>query len=365
MNGGSGDNMDKKIEQIRREIDRIDEELLGKLAERIRKTKKIGMVKKEAGRPVYDPAREALILQRLEKKAGKRVPAGSMRAIFQEIFSCCRALEEAITIAYLGPEATFTHQAAVKTFGPEAGYLPVKSVAAIFSAVEKKQAAYGVVPIENSTEGMVSHTLDMFIDSELKIVKEVMLPVRHHLLGPGELGEVRHVYSHPQAFGQCEKWLEENLSGVALHETDSTVVALKKIARLKNAAAIASETASLLHGVPIIARDIHDSTHNVTRFLVVGNHATEKSGRDRTSILFSIRDRVGALHDMLVPFSRQGLNLTRIESRPTKKRAWEYVFFVDFIGYREDPPVRKALGELEEMCLFLKVLGSYPVADGA
>lgn len=355
--------MSRKIEQLRREIDRLDDEILEKLLARAECTRQIGVAKSETGHPVYDPAREEAILGRLGEKAGRRLPACALRAIFGEIFSCCRSLEEPLRIAYLGPEATFTYQAALGTFGTAVGYLPCKSIGSVFNAVEKKQAAYGVVPVENSNEGMVNHTLDMFIESELHIVKEVMLPVRHHLLGAVPLEKIRRVYSHPQALAQCAKWLEENLPGVLLRETESTAAAVRRVARLANAAAIGPETAARLYGVPVLAGDIQDSSRNMTRFLVIGRHFARPSGRDRTSVLFSIRDRVGALHDMLIPFTSQGLNLTRIESRPTRKKAWEYVFFVDFIGFRDDPAVKKALAELEQMCLFLRVLGSYPVAD--
>ena len=355
--------MDKEIDAVRREIDGIDEKILSLLRERAEKIVNIGALKKEKGRVVYDPARERRILERLKSQNKGRLSEEDVSAIFQEIFSSCRFLEYPLRIAYLGPEATFTHQAALKTFGSRTQYIPQKSIASVFNCVEKNQADYGVVPVENSTEGVVSHTLDMFLDLDLKIVNEVLLPVRHHLLTYSTLKEIREVYSHPQALAQCQNWLEQNLSEVTLHETESTAEATKLVARKKKAAAIASEIASRLYNIPILVQDIQDHSRNYTRFLVVGNHFTEKSGRDRTSILFSIKDRVGALHDMLVPFRQHGVNLTKIESRPTKRRAWEYVFFVDFIGYRDDPPVQQALAELEKLCLFLKILGSYPVAD--
>lgn len=353
----------KSIEKIREQIDRIDGEILALLQQRAEEIIQIGEIKKENGRPVYDPARERKILERLKKENKSRLSGDAIAAIFQEVFSSCRFLEYPLRIAYFGPEATFTHQAALKTFGSQAQYIPQRVISSVFSCVEKGQADYGLVPVENSNEGVVSHTLDMFLDSDLNIVNEVMLPIRHHLLGHGSLKEVKEVYSHTQPLAQCQKWLEEHLTDVTLHETDSTVAAVKIVANRRNAAAVASEIASMLYTVPIIERDIQDHSRNFTRFLVIGRHFAEKSGKDRTSVLFSIKDRVGALHDMLIPFQKNGLNLTKIESRPTKRRAWEYVFFVDFLGYRDDPAAKAALAELEKMCLFLKILGSYPVAD--
>ncbi len=355
--------MDKEIDILRREIDEIDENILSLLKERAKKIVSIGELKRKKGKVVYDPARERKILERLKKKEKGKLSEEAISAIFQEIFSSCRSLESPLRIAYLGPEATFTHQAALKTFGSQTQYIPQKSIAAVFSCVEKGQADYGVVPVENSTEGVVTHTLDMFLDSDLKIVNEVLLPIRHHLLSRFPLREIKEVYSHPQALAQCQNWLEDNLSQVTLHETESTAEATKIAAKKERAAAIASEIAATLYHLPIVVEEIQNHSRNYTRFLVIGNHFAERSGRDRTSILFSIKDRVGALHDMLVPFRQHNINLTKIESRPTKRRAWEYVFFVDFVGYKDDAPVHQALAELEKLCLFLKILGSYPVAD--
>ena len=354
---------DKNIEEIREKIDRIDGEVLALLQQRVAEILKIGAIKKEDGKPIYDPAREKKILERLKKENKSRLSGEAIVSIFQEIFSSCRFLEFPLRIAYFGPEATFTHQAALKTFGSQAQYISQKVISSVFSCVEKGQADYGLVPVENSNEGVVNHTLDMFLDSDLKIVNEVLLPIRHHLLSHSSMKEIKEVYSHPQPLAQCQNWLEEHLTDVVLHETDSTTAAAKIVANKKDAAAIASEIASMLYAVPILERDIQDHSRNFTRFLVIGRHYAEKSGRDRTSVLFSIKDRVGALHDMLIPFRQNGLNLTKIESRPTKRRAWEYVFFVDFLGYREDAAVKTALAELEKLCLFLKILGSYPMAD--
>jgi len=358
--------MDKNIEQVRERIDRIDGQILKLLNQRVQETVTIGALKKEKGKAIYDPARERRILEKLKGESRGPLAEEAVNALFQEIFSVSRPLEYPLRIAHFGPEATFTHQAALKTFGTQAEYFSQKSIPSVFSFIEKRQADYGIVPVENSTEGIVNHTLDMFLDSDLKIVNEVMLPIRNHLLGFGSWKKVNEVYSHPQPLAQCQNWLEENLTDVTLHETESTAEAAKLVKKKKGrTAAIASEIAATLYGVPILIRDIQDNIRNYTRFLVIGTHFAERSGRDRTSVLFSIKDRVGALHDMLVPFRKEGLNLTKIESRPTKRRAWEYVFFVDFLGYKDEPAVQKALSELKDLCLFLKILGSYPIADEA
>ena len=241
--------------------------------------------------------------------------------------------------------------------------VPVKSIGQIFAKVEKKQADFGVVPIENSTEGVVSHTLDMFLDSDLKICAEIILEISHHLLGKGDLKGVRKVYSHPQALAQCRDWLEENLPTAGLLEVESTARAAQTTVREKDSAAIASDVAASLYGLKIMASHIEDRPSNYTRFLVIGRDYSEKSGQDKTSILFSIKDRVAALYDMLSPFKNHAINLTKIESRPTKRKAWEYVFFLDFMGHKDDESVKKALAELEEECFFLKILGSYPKGE--
>jgi chorismate mutase/prephenate dehydratase len=229
--------------------------------------------------------------------------------------------------------------------------------------VERDHADYGVVPIENSVEGAVSHTLDMFVDSELKICSQTILDVAHNLLSNCPKNKIRRIYSNPQVFGQCRLWLEENLAGVEKIEVSSTTRAAQIAAKEKNSACIASLLAAKVYKLRVIASDIEDSPHNITRFLVIGKTDVPATGRDRTSVMFSIKDRVGALHDMLVPFKKHRINLTKIESRPSKKKAWDYYFFVDLDGHRDNPRVKKALSELEDKCTFLKILGSYPIGE--
>jgi chorismate mutase/prephenate dehydratase len=283
----------------------------------------------------------------------------------ETVFKIYRGMFKEIVVAYLGPEGTFTHQAALIKFGEKARYIPVKTIDEVFKEVEKKRADYGVVPIENSIEGVVTHTLDVFIESDLKITSEIILEIHHFLLSREKtIRDIKKLYSHPQAIAQCRNWISQNLPDVEIYETESTTSAVKRILNEKKSAAIASEVAASMYNLNIIAERIEDFRENITRFLVIGNNFSEKTGNDKTSILFSIKDKVGALHDILVPFKKEKINLTRIESRPSKKKAWEYVFFVDFTGHKDEPNVKKALDKIKNSTIFLKILGSYPKEGG-
>jgi chorismate mutase/prephenate dehydratase len=283
-----------------------------------------------------------------------------VRAIYKEIISASRSLEKTLMVSYLGPEATFAHLAARQKFGSSTDYLPVRTISDVFTVVQKGQADYGVVPIENSTDGIVGHTLDMFMDSDLKISSELLLGISQNLMSKSPLDKIARVYSHPQALGQCRRWLEANLPEVEQLATSSTTQAAELAAKDPTAAAIANELAADLYGLNIIMRGIEDSQNNYTRFLIIGHSIAKKSGSDKTSIMFSIRHRVGALAEILNAFARSKLNLTRIESRPSRQKAWEYVFFVDLEGYAEDAHVIRALEDATEYCIFMKILGSYP-----
>jgi len=354
--------MTKKIQQYRKEIDKLDERILDLLNKRTEFVIKIGEEKKENRLETYTPAREQQIYSRLEKLHKGRFPIEGVKAVFREIFSASLALEGPIKVAYLGPKATFTHLACIHQFGTSAAYVPVNSIKEVFNEVERGRADYGVVPIENSTEGVVNHTLDMFIDSSLKIWAEILQEVSHHLLSKtGRLETVKRIYSHPHAIAQCKTWLENNLPRVPVSEVYSTAKAAEICAEDATSAAIASELAAGLYGLQIIKRRIEDNINNYTRFLVISDKLRERTGRDKTSVMFSIKDHVGALYEMLKPFSQYGINLTKIESRPSKKKAWEYIFFVDLEGHQTDKTVRSALEDLKAQCLFLKILGSYPV----
>ncbi|MDD5504288.1 MAG: prephenate dehydratase [Candidatus Omnitrophica bacterium] len=351
-----------KIRTLRNNIDGIDAEILRLLNRRARLTLEIGHVKEKKSRPLFSPARESDIYSRLLKLNKGPMKEDSVKSIFSEIMSASLSLQGRLKIAYLGPAATFTHIAALKKFGKSLEYAECASIADVFTEVERSRADYGVVPIENSTEGAVNHTLDMFIDSELKICSEVYLPIEHNLLVKGKKarGFIKNVYSRYEVFAQCRIWLEKNLPCAKLISCASTTEAAMAVAAGKACSAIASRLAAQTYGLDIKALSIEDSPHNITRFLVIGKQSTKPTGNDKTSMVFSMNDKAGALHDVLSPFKKSGVNLTKIESRPSKKRAWEYYFFVDMQGHVSDTKISGAIACLRRKAKFLKVLGSYP-----
>ena len=353
------------IERLRRRIDLIDAKILDLLNARAKVTLDIGKAKARSGRSVYVPEREKGVYDRLVSRNKGPITEGSVRAIFREVMSASLSLEKPLTIAYLGPELTFTHMAGMKKFGMSVDYKSCETISDVFAEVEKKRADYGVVPIENSIEGAVNHTLDMFVDSDLRICSEVFLEISHSLLSnETDKRKIKKIYSKSEVFAQCRSWLEANLYGVCLVEASSTAKAAAISAGEKGSACIASELAAKRYGVKVLYRGIEDSAHNVTRFLIIGTNDVRPTKRDKTSIMFSVKDRSGALHDMLVPFKRHGINLTKIESRPSKIRPWEYYFFVDMEAHAESAKLGKALAELRRAASYVKILGSYPVAGG-
>ena len=274
--------------------------------------------------------------------------------------SSALSLERSLKIAYLGPEATFTHQAAIRRFGQSLSYVAQKTIADVFHEVSKGRADYGVVPVENSTEGVVTHTLDMFVDSDLKIVSQIVLKISHCLAAKVRLKSVQRLYVHPQTLAQCRGWIQRTLPQAELIETSSNARSAELAAKDKTSAAITGELAAERYKVTLLERDIQDNAANATRFLVLGRQCGPSSGADRTSLMFSIRDEAGALHKSLAPFRRFHINMTKIESRPSKRKAWEYFFFADVDGHSEDPKLAKAIEQLGTHCSFVKVLGSYP-----
>ena len=350
------------IEEERRRLDEVDSEIARLLNERAKHVFEIGRIKAEQNSQVYVPAREKKVLEEIRAKNKGPLPNEAMEAIFREIVSAMRSLEAPLVVAYFGPEATFTHLAARQAFGSAAQYKPVAAIHDVFTEVERGRATYGVVPVENSTEGVVSRTLDTFMESDLKICAESLMEVSHHLLANCSLEEIKRVYSFSQPFAQCRAWLESNLPDAELVEVSSTAKAAQIAASEPGAAAIASELAAEVYDIKIIVPRIEDIAGNVTRFFIVGTDISEPSGDDKTSIMFSVRDRVAALYDTLKPFAECGINLTKIESRPSRKKPWEYIFFVDLLGHCEDENVADALTRLSETCLFVKILGSYPCA---
>jgi len=355
--------MEETLQVLRSKIDAIDKKIVQYLNLRMKLALEIAQLKRKAKKEIYSPEREKDVLRKIALVNKGPLTQSALEAIYREIMSCGLSLNGPLNIAYLGPEATFTHLAAMKKFGSQVKYIPCNSIADVFLQVEKDLAHYGVVPIENSIEGAVSHTLDMFVDSDLKICAQIILGVSHNLLANCPKSKIKRIYSNPQVFGQCRIWLKENFPQAELIEVSSTTRAAQIAAKEKNSACVASLLAAKIYKLKVIKKNIEDSPHNITRFLVIGKNDVPASGEDKTSIMFSIKDRVGALHDMLAPFKKYGINLTKIESRPSKKKAWDYYFFIDLEGHREDLNVKKALLELENKCKFLKILGSYPVGE--
>ena len=351
------------IPEHRKAIDKYDAQIVKLLNERTRHVLAIGEIKVKAGEEIYAPHRERAVLQRICRRNEGPVTNESLRAIYREIMSSALSLEKSLTVAYLGPEATFTHQAAIRRFGSSLRYTSQKTIADVFWEVSKNRADYGVVPVENSTEGIVTHTLDMFVDSDLKIVAQIVLPVQHCLLSNYRRAQIKKLYAHPQSLGQCRGWVQANLPRAEIIETSSNARSAEFAAKEKESAAIAGVLASEKYGVPVLEFDIQDNAANATRFLVLGRQCSPPTSNDRTSVMFSIVDRVGALYRALAPFRRYRINMTKIESRPSKRKAWEYFFFVDCDGHMNDSKVAKAIVQLGEQCSYVKVLGSYPNSE--
>ncbi|HEU5361183.1 MAG TPA: prephenate dehydratase [Candidatus Deferrimicrobiaceae bacterium] len=352
-----------RIRDLRDEIDAIDDQILSLLNRRAKAVSEVGKIKSEQNLRFYVPEREVEILRRITGANPGPFPNDALKSIYREIISASLALEKPLSVAFLGPRATFTHLACLKHFGESADYVAQINVSEVFDAVVRGNADFGVVPIENSSEGIVSNTLDMFVDHNLLISGEILIEVAHDLLSvTGDIEHVKKVYSHPHAIAQCRTWLERNLKHVAVFDVESTARAAELAIDDPSAAAIAGEAAAKIYGLKCIRKRIQDNTNNVTRFIIIGRIAPERTGHDKTSVLFSARDEVGALYLMLEPFARHRINLTKIESRPVKKKAWEYLFFLDMEGHLTDDPVARALDELRMRASYLKILGSYPRA---
>jgi len=350
------------LEDLRKKIDAIDGQVIALLNERVNVALEIGKRKRKTRARYYAPERENAIYQRLCKLNSGPLSDFGIKAIYREIISATRSLETELTVAYFGPEATFTHLASHYMFGSSVKYTPVRSVRDVFTEVERSRANYGVVPIENSTGGVVHQTLDAFMESNLQVSNEVMLEISHCLLSNTPLDQIVNVYSMEQALCQCRHWIESNLPDAELHQTLSTARAAEIAASTPGAAAVGSQMAGQIYGLDVLVPKIEDYPDNYTRFLVISDASPGPSGDDKTSIMFTVKDRVGALYDMLKPFLNHGLSMSKIESRPSRRKPWEYVFFVDVAGHRDDAEVAAALAEVESHCLFMKVLGSYPTA---
>lgn len=356
--------MKKELSEIRASIDALDLKTVKLLNARLKLAQKIGVLKRGARTRIYVAEREAEVLRRVQSVNQGPLKPAALQAIYREIMSAAIALEKPLVIAFLGPEATNTHQAALKKFGASVDYRPMQALADVFAAVEKGEADYGVVPVENSTEGSVRDSLDLFVETPLKIVAEVQLSIDHALISRSPLAQIKKVYSKDQALAQCRRWLQRHLPHAQLIDIDSTALGVQHAAREKGAAAVAPPLAAERYGVPIQSDHIQDQKNNTSRFGILGHEASGPSGKnqDKTSLLVSLHHEPGALLRALQPFDRRRLNLTRIESRPSRLRPWDYIFFLDVVGHYEDPAMQSALKALRRQCPLVKWLGSYPVA---
>lgn len=353
--------MSDALKQYREQIDRIDDELLRLLNQRAALAQQIGHVKGEGA--VLRPEREAQVLQRLMSSNAGPLPAESVVTLFTEIMSHCRALEAPLAVAYLGPAGTFSEEAAGKRFGQAKQGMPCASIDEVFRKVESGGASYGVVPVENSTEGAVGRTLDLLLQSTLNVCGEIMLPVHQCLLSQeADFAAIQRVFSHPQSLGQCQGWLNTHLPNAERVAVASNAEAAALAAGQPHSAAVAGRQAAAHYSLAVSAENIEDDPRNTTRFLVIGAQAVAPSGRDKTSLIMSAPNRPGAVHDLLAPLARHGVSMTRLESRPARSGLWEYIFFVDIEGHKDEARVAAALAELKQAAAFVKVLGSYPVA---
>ena len=351
----------ESVDALRQKIDQIDAKVVNLLNDRAALAQRIGRSKSLSSQEVYVPHREKEVLRRISESNRGPLSAEAIRAVFREIISGCRALEGPLNVSFFGAEATYTHLAAREKFGTAANLTPTASITEVFQEVTQGRAAYGVVPIENSTEGVVAHTLDSLVESDLKICAEIFLDIHHNLLSrTGNPADVQKIISHPQALAQCRGWLASHFAAVPVEEVASTAHAAIRATADDKLAAISSAMAKEIYDLKVVAANIEDQSTNITRFLVIGKTASRPSGDDKTSVVFSVQDKPGVLHRMLQPFARSRINLTKIESRPIKNKPWEYMFFLDLRGHREQSAVSRAIGRLEKNCLFLKILGSYP-----
>lgn len=352
--------MSDELHKLREEIDRIDRTILDLLSERARNAQRIGEVKQGN---LYRPDREAQVLRRIAEVNPGPLPDLSVQRVFREVMSACLALEQPLRIVYLGPAGTFSESAARKHFGSAPMFQPQPTIEESFRMVEAGNAEYCVVPVENSTEGVVGGTLDLLLASRLKVCGEVSLRIHQHLMTRAEqISDVKKVYSHSQSLAQCHEWLNRNLAGVERIPVTSNAEAARLASEQDDAAAIAGEAAAQLYGLNVLGANIEDDPRNTTRFLVLGQHDAGVSGRDKTSLVCSAPNRPGAVHQLLEPLARHGVSMTKLQSRPARNGMWEYMFYVDIEGHQADAAVAAALSELQERASFVKVLGSYPVA---
>lgn len=348
------------LREFRKKIDRLDKEIIELLNSRSEIGNKIWKVKSKTGKPVYDPNREAQIIKKL-KKLNKRLPVESVEAIFKEVFSATRAAEKPVKVSFLGPEGTFTHEAALKIFGAASDYRPQNGFEAVFEDVEKSTADYGILPIENSIEGSVNLTLDLLAESPLSIFGETSISAHHNLVSKAKsIKSIKRLYSHPQALAQCRRFLSRTLPSVSVMGSFSTAAAAEKASKDKTSAAISSRMAAKRYGLNVLKARVEDFPDNVTRLIVLSDRPAERSGNDKTSIIVTIKNKTGELYKLLGLFDKKRINLTKIVSRPIPRSRWGYLFYIDFEGHREDKKVAELLKLIARRTAQLKLLGSYP-----
>jgi chorismate mutase / prephenate dehydratase len=356
----------RRLEILRGKMRDKDREIVRLLNERAQVSVQIGKVKGEGGMQVYDPAQEAKVHDYLREVNAGPLPPKALTTIFREVISASRDLQKPMTIAFLGPEASFSHLAARLHFGESSIFFPQTGISRVFDEVEKGSIDWGVVPVENSLEGSVNVTLDRLITTPLKIRAEIYLRISQCLISSAKsMKDIRRIYSHPQALAQCQVWLRTNFPNAVLNETESTAAAVQMIRGKKNEAAIGSSLAGKIYGVHLLAEGIEDNSSNMTRFLVIGSGASDATDNDKTSLIFATPHSPGSLHSALSAFAKRKINLAKIESHPVKDKLWEYSFFVDLIGHVTDKHVKSCLQELKKKTTFLKILGSYPKSEGA
>lgn len=352
--------MSDQLKQIRKRIDALDDRLVKLLSARARLAQRIGRLKQGAA---YRPEREAQVLRRMLAANRGPLAPGALARVYTEIMSACRALEDEMTVAYLGPQGTFSQEAVTKHFGGGAATVPCGSIDEVFRQAETGAVGYGVVPVENSTEGAIGRTLDLLLSTPARVCGEVMLPVRQCLMGRAKQArDIRKVYSHAQSLAQCQQWLARHLPQAQRVAVVSNAEAARLAGRERGAAAIGPKSAAALYRLNLIARNIEDEARNMTRFLVLAAHDAAPSGADKTSLVMSTRNVPGAMHDLLAPLAANQVSMTRLESRPSRTGMWEYVFYVDIQGHQQDANVARSLAELKQKASFLKILGSYPAA---
>ncbi len=355
--------LEMRLEELRRGIDDVDARLIDLLNARARIVVEIGQLKRQMGsQQFYSPDREQAVLRNVARLNTGPLHERTIIAVYRELMSGSFALEKPLKIVYLGPDGSFSHVAARRHFGSSVEYVPVRDIAGVFDWIERENGDYGVVPIENTTGGGITDTLKSFLTTTITVCAELALPVHHHLLSTGPIGQVRRIYSKPQVFDQCRTWLSHNMPEAELIEMPSTTAAAQRAAKEPGSAAIASELAAEIYGLQTVFAAIEDSSQNVTRFLIIGREGPRPTGNDKTSMLFSVEHKHGALVDVLEVLSRRNINLTKIESHPSPFKKWEYYFFVDIEGHQTDGTVQAALQELRQHCSRLEILGSYPRA---